>query len=150
MGYQIRFLNHPNMSATANMIPANAKLVYLSDDTAYRTIFAESDLILTDFSSIAFDFAYLRKPVIYYQEDIAEFYSGAHTYDKGYFEYERDGFGEVIFETDKLVDCLIEYMENGCQLKEKYRARIDATFPFSDQNNCQRVYEEIIKLDKQD
>ncbi len=150
MGYQIRFLNHPNMSATANMIPANAKLVYLSDDTAYRTIFAESDLILTDFSSIAFDFAYLRKPVIYYQEDIAEFYSGAHTYDKGYFEYERDGFGEVIFETDKLVDCLIEYMENGCQLKEKYRARIDATFPFSDQNNCQRVYEKIIKMDKQD
>lgn len=148
-GYQIRLLDHPNMSAAANMIPANPHLVYLPEDTAYRTIFAESDLILTDFSSIAFDFAYLRKPVVYYQEDIAEFYSGAHTYDKGYFEYERDGFGEVIFDVDSLIDCLIEYMGNGCKLKDKYRARIDATFPFSDQNNCQRVYEAILKLDKQ-
>lgn len=147
MGYKIRFLEHPNMSAAANIIKADPRLIYLPEDTAYRTIFAESNLILTDFSSIAFDFAYLRKPVVYYQEDIEEFYSGAHTYDKGYFEYERDGFGEVIFDGDKLIDCLIEYMENGCQLKPKYRARIDATFPFSDQNNCQRVYEKILELE---
>lgn len=148
MGYRIRFLDHPNMSAAARMIKADPRLVYLPEDTAYRTIFAESDLLLTDFSSIAFDFAYLRKPVVYFQEDIGEFYSGAHTYDKGYFEYERDGFGEVIFDGDKLVDCLIGYMENGCQLKPEYRARIDQTFPYSDQNNSQRVYEKIVELEE--
>jgi len=146
LGYQIRFLDHPNMCAAAKMIKADLRLIYLPEDTVYSTVFAESDLILTDFSSIAFDFAYLRKPVIYYQEDIEDFYSGAHTYDKGYYEYERDGFGEVIFNGDQLVDCLIDYMENGCHLKPKYRSRIDDTFPFSDQYNCQRVYEEILKL----
>jgi len=146
LGYQIRFLDHPNMSAAANMIEADPRLVYLPEDTAYRTIFAESNLILTDFSSIAFDFAYLRKPVVYYQEDIAEFYSGAHTYDKGYFEYERDGFGEVVFDGDELIDCLIGYMETGCKLKEKYQRRIDETFPYSDQKNSERVYQEILKL----
>ena len=44
------------------------------------------------------------------------------------------------------MDRIIEYMKNGCELKEVYRERIDATFPFSDQNNCKRVYEEILKL----
>ncbi len=107
---------------------------------------AESDLLVTDYSSVAFDFAYLRKPVIYYQTDKEEFFSGAHTYEKGYFDYEGDGFGEIECSVEALVDRIIEYMKNGCELKEVYRERIDATFPFSDQNNCKRVYEEILKL----
>ncbi len=107
-------------------------------------------MLVTDYSSVAFDFAYLRKPVLYYQADVDEFFSGIHTYEKGYFDYERDGFGEVEYDTEKLVDRIIEYMQNNCQLKEKYRQRIDATFPFNDQNNCERVYNAILALDKQE
>ena len=69
-------------------------------------------------------------------------------FEKGYFDYERDGFGEVEYDAEPLVDRIIEYMQNDCQLNEKYRRRIDATFPFADQNNCQRVYETILALDK--
>ena len=39
-------------------------------------------------------------------------------------------------------------MENNCQLKDKYRERIDKFFAFNDMNNCQRVYEAILALDK--
>ena len=38
-------------------------------------------------------------------------------------------------------------MKNGCKLKDKYRERIDNFFAFNDRNNCQRVYEEILKLE---
>ena len=44
------------------------------------------------------------------------------------------------------MDTIIEYMENDCRLKDKYRERIDNFFAFNDKNNCQRVYEEILKL----
>ena len=63
-----------------------------------------------------------------------------------YFDYEQDGFGEVEYTADALIDRMIEYMENGCRLKECYRERIERTFRYSDQKNCQRVYEEIKKL----
>ena len=149
MGYTITLLNHPNMTSAANTMTGDQRLKLLGEATPYRDVFAQSDLVVTDYSSVAFDFAYLRKPVLYYQADQDEFFSGAHTYEKGYFDYEKDGFGEVECSVDTLVDRIIEYMENGCQLKDKYRARIDATFPFSDQNNCQRVYEKIMELDKQ-
>ena len=97
------------------------------------------------------DFSYLRKPLIYCQFDEKEFMgSGNHVYVPGYFDYERDGFGEVEYDLESTVDRIIEYMENDCKLKDKYRERIDKFFAFNDQNNCQRVYEEIIKLDKQD
>lgn len=143
LGYQIRFLNHPNMVKAKNKIAHDLRLLELGEETSYRTIFAESDLLITDYSSVAFDFAYLRKPVLYYQADVDEIFSGAHTFEKGYFDYERDGFGEVEYSTETLVDRIIEYMENGCELKESYRKRIDETFPFSDQDNCKRVYEAV-------
>ena len=112
----------------------------------YKQLFAIAKLVITDYSSAVFDFAYLRKPVLYYQNDIEEFYSGKHTYNKGYFDYEKDGFGEVEYTTESLINRIIEYVENGCQLKDRYRERIEKTFPFHDKANCKRVYEEIIKI----
>ena len=93
-----------------------------------------------------FDFAYLRKPVIYTQFDQEEFFAGEHVYTKGYFDYERDGFGEVECDLDATVDRIIEYMENGCELKDKYRQRIDNFYAFNDRNNCERVYQKIMEL----
>ena len=142
-GYSICFLPHPLLQAHIGLFHQNDAVTFFHADTPYRNVFAESDLILTDYSSVAFDFAYLRKPVVYAQFDQEEFFSGDHTYTKGYFDYERDGFGEVETDLNKTVDRLIEYMENGCKLKEQYRARIDAFFAYDDQNNCRRVYERI-------
>ena len=61
-------------------------------------------------------------------------------YEKGCFDYELDGFGEVETDLEGTVNRIIEYMENGCKLKEKYRQRIDNFYVFNDRNNCERVY----------
>ena len=101
--------------------------------------------MVTDYSSAVFDFAYLRKPVIYAQFDKEQFFSGAHTLKSGYFDYSRDGFGEVTDSLEETVDLLIAYMENNCQMKEEYRRRANAFFAFHDQNNCQRVFEKLMQ-----
>ncbi|MBD5503521.1 MAG: glycosyltransferase [Lachnospiraceae bacterium] len=145
--YVIKLMWHPEMPRECmQYFNCGDSIEILGRNTRYKEIFAESNLIVTDYSSAVFDFAYLHKPVIYYQQDADEFYSGKHTYDKGYFDYERDGFGEVEYTAEALVDRVIEYMENDCQLKDVYRTRIEKTFPYNDRNNCKRVYEEIIKL----
>ena len=97
---------------------------------------------------MGFDFAYLRKPLIYCQFDADEFFSGSHTYSKNSlnFNYERDGFGEVEYDLESTVDRIIEYMEDGCRLKEQYRARIDQFFAFNDQENCRRVAEKLEEI----
>ncbi len=146
-GYTIRFLPHPLLQPHMGRFTQNENVTFLPSDTPYRKVFAESDLVLTDYSSVVFDFVYLRKPVVYTQFDRAEFYSGEHMYVQGYFDYERDGFGEVETDYEATVDRLIEYMENGCTLKDKYRARIDGFFAYSDAENCRRVYEKIRELE---
>lgn len=145
-GYQLKFLPHPEMQIHLDVFEKNSAVDYLGYEMEYREIYAKSNLVITDYSSAVFDFAYLRKPVMYLHFDADEFFCGNHVYTKGYFDYERDGLGEVEYDLDSTVDRIIEYMENGCQLKDKYRERIDNFFAFNDQNNCQRVFEKIMEL----
>ncbi len=148
-GYSIAFFPHPNLQTALEKFTHSAQIKVLSRYTSYREVYAHSDLVVTDYSSAVFDFAYLRKPLIYCQFDSEQFFVGEHVYTKGYFDYERDGFGEVEYDLESTVDRIIEYMKNGCQLKDKYRKRIDNFFSFNDQNNSQRVYEKIMALERQ-
>lgn len=147
-GYKIKFLLHPNLRAAAELFESNDLVELISGNISYTDMYAVSSLIVTDYSSAIFDFVYLRKPIIYTHFDFSAFVSGAHTYVEGYFDYTRDGFGEVEYDLDSTVDRIIEYMEDGCKLKDKYRERIDNFFAFDDQNNCKRVYEKIIESRK--
>lgn len=145
LGYKVRVLMHPNMDVAVSEFEISDKINMMSYDTPYRDIFTESDLIVTDYSSVAFDFVYLRKPVIYYQPDREEFFSGSHTYVQGYFDYDKDGFGEVCTDSEILKNTILSYLENGCTLKEMYKERVNHTFPYADKNNCERVYQRILK-----
>jgi CDP-glycerol glycerophosphotransferase (TagB/SpsB family) len=144
-GYQVCFMPHPNITPAIPLFDHDSRVNFWQADKSYRDVFAQSDLIVTDYSSVAFDFAYLRKPLVYAQFDREEFFSGSHSYTEGYFNYQTDGFGEIKENMEDLVDCLIEYMDNGCQLKEEYRERIEHTFAFSDQNCCARVLEKMLE-----
>ena len=139
--YKIRFLLHPVFLPYVDRFFVDSRVQVLHSDVSYRKVFAESALITTDYSSVAFDFAYLKKPVIYTQFE-------KNHYEEGYFDYERDGFGEVEHTVEDTVDRLIEYMKNGCVLKEMYRDRIDSFFEYHDKRNCERVYQAIRKLDR--
>lgn len=143
--YHIKLMLHPAMPEECiAFFDCDNSIEILDKSTRYRELYADSKLIITDYSSAVFDFAYLRKPVLYYQQDADEFFAGKHVYDKGYFDYEQDGFGEVEYSAEALIDRIIEYMKNGCKLKDVYRERIEKTFPYNDKNNCKRVYEAII------
>ena len=140
--YTIQFMPHPMMEDATRYFDRNDEVVFCPLDLKYRDIFAESSLMVTDYSSAVFDFAYLRKPLIYAQFDKEEFFA-THTYQKGYFDYERDGLGEVEYDLEGTVERIIEYMKDDCRLKEKYRNRIEGFFAYHDKESCRRVYEAI-------
>lgn len=145
-GYTLQFFLHPIFRQAGVQMPTEKRVICLPTQTSYREIYAESSLVVTDYSSAVFDFAYMRKPLVYCQFDKEEFFGGNHTCTQGYFDYERDGFGEVEYTLEGTIDRIIEYAQNGCQLKEEYRRRIDGFFAFNDQNNCARVLEKIEQL----
>lgn len=147
-GYTVCYKPHPNIEPYMDLFDHNDEVYYFEPTKTYREIFAETDLLLTDYSSVAFDFAYLRKPIVYAQFDKEAFFSGEHSYTQGYFDYERDGFGEVTYDLESTIDALIDGMKHHCQPKEEYLKRINNTFAFSDKNCCQRVYEKLLEASK--
>lgn len=145
-GYTLCFMPHPNIIPHIEMFDRDPRVTFLTINKEYRDVYAESNLVLTDYSSAAFDFAYMRKPIMYAQFDYDEFFKGDHVVTPGYFNYERDGFGEVTRDLESTVNTLIEYIESDCRLKDKYRERIDKFFVYDDKNNCERIVKKISEL----
>jgi len=144
-GYTGKFCLHTNHEMQSRDFTKNDVIHINTELLDYQNEFIENDLMLTDFSSVAFDFAYMKKPVIYTHFDKERFFSG-QVYDEGYFKYEQDGFGPVCYDYQSTVDALIRYIENDCVLEPDYLERINNFYFATDTNNCKRVYEEIITL----
>ena len=109
----------------------------------YQELLLEGSLLITDYSSIFFDFGFLRKPVIYTHFDYEE-YRNTH-YKKGYFNYYLDGFGPICKDINCTVNEIIFELENNCLLRKKFLLRINKFFKFSDENSSERIFHEIIK-----
>lgn len=145
-GYAIKYLLHPILSAQVDDYTPDPYVEVISSvgDMSYEKILTESSLMVTDYSGVQFDFAYMKKPLVYFHPDELP----AH-YDDGGFFYDTMGFGEICTTSDMLVDTLCEYMENGCRMKPEYIARVDDFYQHDDHNNCQRIYDEIMKFQQQ-
>lgn len=107
----------------------------------YNKVFAESAILVTDYSTIAFDFAHLCKPIVYSQFDKEEFYKN-QVYDQGFFDYDVNGFGPVCKDKDSVVDELISLINTNCE--NKYLDRVKDFFVYLDNNNCKRVYDVLV------
>lgn len=145
-GYAIKYLLHPILSAQADDYTPDpyVEVIPSVGDLSYEKILTESSLMVTDYSGVQFDFAYMKKPLVYFHPDELP----AH-YDDGGFFYDTMGFGEICTTSDMLVDTLCEYMENGCKMKPEYISRVDDFYHYDDHNNCERIYNEIIKFQQQ-
>ena len=63
-------------------------------------------------------------------------------------DYRNNGFGPVVAEESVLLEELNTLLANDAVPQEPYRTRLEETFAFRDQNNCERVYKAIIALDE--
>lgn len=143
-GYSCRFVCHPGFACYEHFFKQceseNVKVVPQAE-VDYSSLFADSSIFITDFSSTAFDFAYLRKPVIYYQFDELE------QYDPGYFSYERDGFGPVARSTEELLSYISKLVANHSEIEDLYLERVNGFFQYKDSNNCRRILEATLPKD---
>lgn len=143
-GYQIIYLLHPVISAQKEDFRAAPGVeIFPATEANYEELLTQSSLMVTDYSGVQFDFAYMRKPVVYFHPpELPPHYAG------GGFSYETQGFGEICTSLSSLTGTLCDYMKNGCALKPFYRAREDAFFAFDDRENCRRIYEDALAYQK--
>jgi CDP-glycerol glycerophosphotransferase (TagB/SpsB family)/glycosyltransferase involved in cell wall biosynthesis len=107
-GYIILYKMHPAVQECL-MIPSNMRQ-FVYDVTAYPNInelFYISDLLITDYSSSIFEFALLRKPMIFFAYDLDKYLNERGFY-YNYFDFVP---GPICKKTDEVVEC-IEKLED--------------------------------------
>lgn len=147
-GYRIIFFPHANIQQYLKFfdLPAHIE-VATHKTTGIQDLLGSGSLLVTDYSSVASEFAYLQKPVIYYQFDYSDIFEyRTHTCSKGFFDWRTDGFGEVVSTQEELLLAIEHALQNGCQIQEPYAKRAREFFAYRDGKCCERVFLEILKL----
>lgn len=145
LGYTGKFIIHPALRTNGTDFIGNDAIEIVNENVVYKKEFIENAVMLTDYSSVAFDFAYLKKPVVYTQFDKEDMFKN-HIYEVGYWDYETMGFGPVCYDKDAVVDELVHLMERSCMIEDEYLKRIEGFYYRFDQKNCERVYQAIREL----
>lgn len=106
-----------------------------------QDLLKKAKILITDYSSVAFDFSYMRKPVAYYHFDYKK-YRSEH-YKEGFFNYIKHGVGPIINNEDDLVIWINNTILTGYLLSDKYSYRLNDFFVSYDKENCERVYQTV-------
>lgn len=143
---KLRFCLHAEFRKFEKFFSSTSKWVEIVplSESIHELLYSNS-LLITDYSSVAFDSAYVEKPIIYYHFDYNSFRS-KHL-SEGYFDFERDGFGPIVNNEKELIELIIkEWDGQTFVMPEEYKLRKNMFFTYHDAHNCERIYSEIKKL----
>ncbi|KAB2867529.1 MAG: glycosyltransferase [Bacteroidales bacterium] len=146
--YKLVFYPHYEIQPYLNYFTTESKSIIIASKEEYnvQVLLKESALLITDSSSVNFDFAYMYKPIIYYFFDRDDFVK--NHLKPGYFDHKKDGFGEVVETETDLINQIQNALLSNCSMPQKYKERVSEFFPLYDTNNCERICQEIIKFTK--
>jgi CDP-glycerol glycerophosphotransferase (TagB/SpsB family) len=137
---QVVFYQHNNMQKFRGLFTSNNPNLIVADDESFdvQKLLIESAYLITDYSSVAMDFAYMKKPLSYYQFDEEEFRE--KHYSEGYFSYEKDGFGPVMYKEEQMVAEIERIINTGFDNDDLYLSRHKEFFDIYDDRNCERNF----------
>ncbi len=131
----------------ARELASPSRVQVLPPGTDLQDALARSRLLITDYSSVAWDFLYLDRPVLFYQFDVEEF----NRHRGSYIEL-GELFGPIAHGPEQAVDLVKGFLENSFD-PGPYRPRMDEwqrrAFCYRDTKNCERVVRAILeRLDR--
>ena len=130
---------HPYFSEQKKDFTSNNYFL-INDFCNYQELLARASLLITDYSDIFFNFAYIKKPLIYAQFDNEKYRKFHH---RDYFDYKKDGFGPVCFNIECTIEEIIKEISINCSLKRNYLRTIQKFFYFSDKNHNDIIFDAI-------
>ena len=130
--YAIIYKPHPLI--TQSKYQNNSNIIYMQHESI-KKVFAITDILVSDYSAIIFDYMVTQKPLIAYVPDLADYRLTPGII----FDYEAEFPGAIVKTDQDLVNeiSMIDYDE------EKHSKLYDKVFQYRDGRSLQRVIELI-------
>ena len=132
------FIIHNEMKKYLNHITIPSNILTYSNSPIQKHI-NQCSMLITDYSSVSWDFYYLQKPVLFYQFDQKEYIQKTGSY----IDFDSELFGEVFLDSKSLITGIQRYIINNFSELSEYSKCRNLYFKYRDNNNCKRIFKVI-------
>ncbi len=101
-----------------------------------------SDILITDYSSVFFDYANLKRPILFYTYDLNKYSEMLRGF---YLDIYHDVPGPLLFTTEEVIDSIQNIEEIQNEYSEKYEEFYNRFCSIDDGNASKRIVEKIWK-----
>ena len=138
--YVILFRPHYFVASVFDFSKYKGFVYNASDIDDVNDLYVISDILVTDYSSVFFDYANLKRPIIFYMYDLEHYRDESNGF---YFDIEEVLPGPIIKTDDELIDEIIKTKE--FKYDEKYKIFNEKFNYLDDGKASKRVVEKVIK-----
>ncbi|WP_286315790.1 CDP-glycerol glycerophosphotransferase family protein [Romboutsia ilealis] len=140
----IKFYMHHLMHEFIDDIKENItgkRVIFLDKNVTLADEITSSIANITDYSGVAMDFMYMNRPILFYQFDIDKYKNEVGSY----IDLDKEMFGYIAHNKDEAVSQLINLIESEFEVKQNQEDARNKFFRYNDNNNCERIYNTILK-----
>lgn len=113
------------------------------DDIA--RLYLISDILITDYSSVFFDYANLRRPMLFFTYDLEKYRSVLRGF---YMNVEEELPGPMLFDTDEIIEAVRNIKDVQEKYKEKYNRFCDKYCAWEDGHAAEKVVNAVFGSSK--
>lgn len=112
-----------------------------------QDLYLISDILITDYSSVMFDYSILKRPMIFYTYDLEAYKDNIRDF---YFDINEEAPGLIIRENKELIKVLKDFDENKYlkSFEEKYKKFNEKYNQYDDGNASKKIYDLIKNSEK--
>ena len=139
--YVIIFRTHYFVSNSFDFEKYKGFIFNMSDHDDVNDCYILSDILITDYSSVFFDFANLKRPMIFYMYDLDEYQGKLRDF---YFPLDKLP-GPIVKTEEELLNAILNVDEDKNKFSDKYN-EFNGEFNYLDSADCsKRVIDKIFK-----
>lgn len=142
----LNFYLHPKFVQFSKLFHSKSENIRIISfgERPVNQLLLESDLLITDYSSIAWEAYYQNKPTLFYQFDIEEY----EAFQGSYLDLKKDLFGPAYYKEEELIKGLQQMEKQNFKIDEKYMDLKKHYFKYIDNQNSSRIYQAILAYEK--
>ncbi|WP_165855394.1 bifunctional glycosyltransferase/CDP-glycerol:glycerophosphate glycerophosphotransferase [Marinobacter sp. JSM 1782161] len=143
-GFELYFRPHFNMMHFIDEFESGAGRVHIlrNLDEPLHQMIVEADVLVTDYSSVMYDFFYQHKPVIGYMFDRVEW--EAQPPGPPHLDYAHELALDITETQDEVLSKLRETLANQCFITDEQKRRVAQLFEYRDGGNCERTFRAVV------
>jgi len=135
---------HYLISEKIDLSDINEFAFNLSDHPDIGELYLISDILITDYSSVFFDYANLKRPILFYTYDLEKYRDELRGF---YLDMEKDLPGPILQTTEKVIDEIINIEQLQLDYADKYADFYERFCKWDDGKASENTVKEIFLKD---